>query len=337
MTFLARVKALFGGRQQLSDSSGFYRQGAHQLCQPPAIGVGMTEDNFYRSVFGVADSLEEISEQQNQIASRVEMELKLKDYRGKAVPRLPSVIPRLLRSLRDPDASAVDYVKIINKDPAMSAAVLRLANSAYFNPVGKRIDGIDTAVVKLGIDGLRSVLSAAVMQPIIQRRSPYFSRFGGELWRHSLDCAVACEILAKRRGLEPYKAYLLGLSHDIGKITVFCELCRQFRSREEQVEPSFGAFSPLMKSFSAKLSGWVAKDWELPEEVIVALQEQVTIDHDSEVSAYGHLLFQANLACEVYACRRKGDTEMDPALANELSLPQDLFVTLEALAQEVEA
>ncbi len=337
MTFLARVKALFGGRQQLSDSSGFYRQGAHQLCQPLSIGVGMTEDNFYRSVFGVADSLEEISEQQNQIASRVEMELKLKDYRGKAVPRLPSVIPRLLRSLRDPDASAVDYVKIINKDPAMSAAVLRLANSAYFNPAGKRIDGIDTAVVKLGIDGLRSVLSAAVMQPIIQRRSPYFSRFGGKLWRHSLDCAVACEILAKRRGLEPYKAYLLGLSHDIGKITVFCELCRQFRSREGQAEPSYGAFSPLMKSFSAKLSSWVAKDWELPEEVIVALQEQVTIDHDSEVSAYGHLLFQANLACEVYACHRKGDTEMDPALANELSLPQDLFVTLEALAKEVEA
>ncbi|HEY7773796.1 MAG TPA: HDOD domain-containing protein, partial [Marinagarivorans sp.] len=210
-------------------------------------------------------------------------QLKKKESRVHAIPRLPSVIPKLLRSLRDPASSAKDYVAIIKKDPVMSAAVLKLANSVYFNPVGAHIDEIDRAVVKLGIQGIRSVLSAAVMQPIIQRESPYFSQTGQRLWVHSLNCAVACEVIAQARGLDRYKVYLMGLVHDIGKITLFSELCKQFKLNETADAPGHSAFAPTLKKISAHLSYIIACDWELPSDICSALKQQVGLSESTQL------------------------------------------------------
>ena len=65
------------------------------------------------------------------------------------MPRLPEVIPLLLKSLRDPDASASDYVAIIKRDPLLAAAVLKVANSAYFKPSGSAHANYERAVVAL--------------------------------------------------------------------------------------------------------------------------------------------------------------------------------------------
>ena len=261
--------------------------------------------------------------------------LRKKEQRAHAIPRLPSVIPKLLRSLRDPTSSAKDYVAIIIKDPVMSAAVLKLANSVYFNPVGAHIDEIDRAVVKLGIQGLRSVLSAAVMQPIIQRESPYFSQTGQRLWVHSLNCAVACEVIGKSRKLDRYKVYLMGLVHDIGKITLFSELCKQFKLNETAESPGHSAFAPTMKKISAHLSYIIACDWDLPEDICLALKQQIGLNEKSELTAYGHLLYQANLASEMYATTPKSHRHKLAPILNELNLPKDLWDTLDAVDTQI--
>ncbi len=261
--------------------------------------------------------------------------LKKKEHRAHAVPRLPSIIPKLLRSLRDPNSSAKDYVEIINKDPAMSAAVLKLANSAYFNPIGSNIDEIDRAVVKLGIDGLRSVLSAAVMQPIIQRDSPYFNQTGQRLWMHSLNCAVACEVIGSVRKMDRYKVYLLGLVHDIGKIALFCELCKQFKLNGEKEPPTTHAFMPLMKKLSAQLSYWIACDWELPIDICEALRQQIGLNVETELSCYGHLLYQANLATELYAVTPKNKRSQLDTVLHSLRLPADLWDKLDSVSTQL--
>lgn len=285
---------------------------------------------FYRYIF--AGSAEQpLTVPQKLVIDVVLENLSKKQQRHHAVPRLPSIIPKLLRSLRDPDSSAKDYVEIVNKDPAMSAAVLKLANSVYFNPVGSYIGNIERAIVKLGSDGLRSVLSAAVMQPIIQRDSPYFSQTGQRLWAHSLNTAVASELIAETRGMERFKAYLLGLVHDVGKITVFCELCRQYQLNGDQA-PGYNAFLPPMRRFSAQLSVQIATDWELPEEVIAALQEQLDVVPGKAVSDFGQLLYQANIASEAYAFTPKRKRAELQQLCDELNLPQELFAKLDQVS-----
>ena len=276
-----------------------------------------------------------LSVPQKLVIDVVKTALQKKEARTKAVPHLPTVIPRLLRSLRDPDSSAKDYVEIVKKDPAMSAAVLKLANSVYFNPIGKRIHDIEPAVVKLGIDGLRSVLSAAVMQPIIQKDSAYFSDTGQKMWHHSLTTAVACELIAEHRKIEKFRVYLMGLVHDIGKTTIFSELCKQFKKNGENVSPGYNAFVPTLKVMSPAVSYWIAKDWDLPKEICTALAEQTNIQAGNMVSEYAHLLYQANLAAEAYALRNDRTEKFTSAILSSLNIPVDLFDKLDQLKNEV--
>lgn len=304
------------------------------VTEPKLFTLAHSQEAYYRYLYP-KDTTQRLTVPQKLVVDVVKGSLQKKEVRARAVPRLPTVIPKLLKSLRDPDSSAKHYVEIINKDPVMSAAVLKLANSVYFNPIGKRIHDIERAVVKLGIDGLRSVLSAAVMQPIIQRDSPYFSHTGQKMWHHSLNCAVACEIIAEHRDLEKFKVYVLGLVHDIGKTTLFSELCKQFKKNGEEVKPGYNAFVPIMKVMGHAVSYWVSKDWELPEEVCAALAEQAAIKPGAKVSPFAHVLYQANMIAEVYVTVRHRNEKLANEILEQLEVPSHLYDTLDSLSKEV--
>jgi HD-like signal output (HDOD) protein len=331
---LSRFKSVF--------SSSDKNKGAREIAdgiiveQPSTFSILTAQYGFYTTILGDIDDHKPFTVPQKLVQSVVEKTLSDKEPRVKAVPRLPSVIPKLLQSLRDPDSSGIDYIKIINKDPAMSTTVLKMANSVYFNPTDKRVTSIEMAVVKLGVEGLRSAMSAAVLQPVIRCRSHHYTDFGHKIWFHSLCCAVACEAIAKRRGLEPYKAYLLGLVHDIGKITIFSSLSNQFTQNVEADEPGYAAFAPLMQSFSEELSHTVARDWQLPDEICSALEQQIDLAPCTKVGPYAHLLYQANLACEIYAIASEDNSQMDAAkqALEDMSLPPELFSTLDLLKTE---
>jgi len=303
------------------------------LAEPQRYTVRDSEEAYYRLLFP-KNTEKALTVPQKLVVDMVKTSLQKQDVRNKAVPRLPTVIPRLLRSLRAPDSSAKDYVDIINKDPVMSAAVLKLANSVYFNPIGKRIDDIERAVVKLGIDGLRSVLSAAVMQPIVQRESAYFSQTGQKIWQHSLSCAVACELIADHRQQEKFKVYVMGLVHDIGKITVFSELCKQFKLNGENIQPGYNAFTPVMKVLAPAVSYWVAKDWDLPKDICKAIAEQLNLQSGHKLSAFGHILYQANMVAECHIALRSKNQALCSAVLEELDLPGELYDKLDQLSLE---
>jgi HD-like signal output (HDOD) protein len=272
-------------------------------------------NDFHKFLFG-GNSREPLSTDQKAMIKVAVDNLSKKEYRVYAVPRLPTVIPKLIRSLRDPKCSVRDYVAIINKDPAMSAAVLKLANSAYFNVSGTYTGDIEKAIALLGIAGLRSVLSAAVMQPIIQRESPYFSQIGKQLWIHSLNTAVACEVTAAGRQLDRFQAYLLGLTHDIGKITLFSELCKVYKFHGI-TKPGVRAFIPALQTYSAQLSGHIAKDWLLPEDVQQALFDQT------------------NIACEIFAYTPQEDLPNVFPILELLDLPENFFTYLTDLGTDI--
>lgn len=336
---LSRFRSALGNPKKTAAAASSDHQQALTVTPPSTFSILTAQYGFYGTILGNIDDQRPLSVPQKLVVSVVEKTLEDRDKRIRAVPRLPSVIPRLLQSLRDPTSSASDYVKIINKDPTLSTAVLKLANSVYFNPTTKKVNSIETAVVKLGIEGLRSVLSTAVMQPVMQRKSYYYSEFGHKLWVHSVCCAVACEIIAKRRRLEPFKAYVLGLVHDIGKITIFSELSSRFQQNRSQdaAQPGYAAFAPLMQSTSETLSFTVANDWSLPPEICEALEQQIDLKPGRQLSAYAHVLFEANLICEIYAIARHDPSQLaaaEQALA-DMELPADLFEQLDSVSVEL--
>lgn len=329
-------KAFSGKSEQKETKNSSERSNTTRCCKAidcSKLSSQQSAQAFYRFIFTNSQN-DALTVPQKLVMNVVRDTLCKKEPRLKAVPRLPMIIPKLFKSLRDPKSSAKDYVEIVNKDPVMSAAVLKLANSVYFNPTGSRIEDIERAIVKLGIDGLRSVLSAAVMQPIIQKDSPYYSQTGLKLWTHSLNTAVACEVIGHSRQMERFKVYLLGLVHDIGKITLFSELCQQYKLNGD-ASPGKNAFIPPMSKLSTQLSYLIAKDWQLPDEICLALREQINIAPGKLISPYGQLLYQANIACEAYAFTPRNKHKALSVITNELKLPDNLFNRLNEVSTQV--
>lgn len=268
---------------------------------------------------------------QKQLAQKVRESLQNPAVRERVVPHLPQVIPKLIRSLRDPLSSPKEYKSIIEKDPYLSAAVLQQVNSAYFNPLQRRIHHIDTAIIKIGTNGLRSVICSAVMQPILQQCNTHFSRCNDKLWQHSLHCAVACQIIAKQHEQDPVKAYLLGLTHEIGTITLLGELSRQLENEDIILNNTY-AFTTLVQNMSPALSYWITKDWDLPKDICNALLEQISATTGDGVSPMGYILHKANILCEVYENSYHTNPGHAHAIATALNAPDDLFDKLETVA-----
>lgn len=247
--------------------------------------------------------------------------------RRNAVPRLPAIIPLLLQQLRDPNASARDYVAVIRQDPVVAAAMLKIANSVYFNPYRKRIENFEHAVVTLGIEGLRLVLSTAVLQPIVRGQN---HKLPQQIWDHSLACAVCCQQLAQRAHLDPFKAYLLGLVHDVGVVTLFNQL--QLRSAEflGTRTPSAALLLQLVDEVAQPLAYWIAQDWQLPAEIVRALAAQ-SDSISSKESPFSGILRRANCISEAYLLvqmQLMERAELQKLIA-ELSCPEKLLQHLD--------
>jgi HD-like signal output (HDOD) protein len=263
----------------------------------------------------------------------VEQQLRNGDQRRAAVPRLPTVIPLLLKQLRDPNASARDYVAVIRQDPVVAAAVLSFANSAYFNPYRKPVDNFEQAVATLGINGLRLVLSTAVLQPIVRGGGASVPQ---KVWDQSLACAICCQQLAEREQLDVFKAYLAGLIHNIGVVTIYNQTQQQSQQHLPTAQPGFNLLIQLIEQWSQPLAYWISQDWQLPVEIVRALgaQGEKTSSSHMQLAA---VLQRASQFSEAYMLNRAGLLERNALLqlATAERFPSDILATLDGALTDI--
>lgn len=126
----------------------------------------------------------------------------------------PLTARAVLRTVTDPDASAGSLSRLVELDPALSATVLRMANSPYFGVSG-RVGGTRQAVVMLGVKSVGSLAVSRTASLVFSDDESYAPH---GYWSHSITTAVACSILAPFAGLAYDEAFTTGLLHDIGSL-----------------------------------------------------------------------------------------------------------------------
>ncbi len=135
------------------------------------------------------------------------------------LPVLPLVVMRLIAL----DAKSDDYfdevIKLVGMEPNYAARLLHVANSAQMRGACT-VKTLRDAVVRLGCKAVASlVVSMSVVRVFIPR-----SQAEKNLWIHAIQVAAGARLLtqlSKRKGLDPERAYLAGLLHDIGRFLVF--------------------------------------------------------------------------------------------------------------------
>ena len=135
------------------------------------------------------------------------------------LPSAPVAFQEIVTCLQQPTASVADAARIIGRDVAMTANIMKLVNSAFFG-ARQPISSADRAVAYLGLDTLGAlVVGHSVFQGGASSGIAGFSL--ERLWQHSLQTAIAARAIAlieNQPAARAEEAFLAGVLHDVGKL-----------------------------------------------------------------------------------------------------------------------
>jgi HD-like signal output (HDOD) protein len=132
------------------------------------------------------------------------------------LPVMPEVATALIRTLTNDDADVPMVRDIIAKDPALTATLLRMANSAIFG-LSRSVTSLDKAVSVVGMTQIRAralsicLANAFTLPPSLNRL---------EFWRNSMACAGYAKWLAGSIGMDEQQAWLTGMMLRLGEIVI---------------------------------------------------------------------------------------------------------------------
>ena len=193
-----------------------------------------------------------------------------------SLPTLPTILTQILATAADPDSSAIDLGKHIASDQSLSAALLKLVNSAAYGH-HREIKDITTAIVLLGFFEVRNLaLSATCFRQFGSMRRTGSEYDRTQLWRHSVASAMAGERLAKRLHLDSGSAFVGGLLHDIGKVVFdvlypeeFQRAYQKARLEQKYIREVEHELFDLDHGIAGEL---LAEHWELPQVIVESIR-----------------------------------------------------------------
>jgi HD-like signal output (HDOD) protein len=196
---------------------------------------------------------------------------------------LPEAALRISRMVNDPNSSSSDIGREISNDVALTARLLRIANSPALGKPGK-ISDIGRAITVLGTRQVRDLTVGLAAIRSFEGISNHLVTMES-FWRHSLLCAVAAShVAARRRGSRGDSPFVAGLLHDVGQLVLFSkapELERKALSKSIDERDDVGLYLCERETlgFDHQAVGLaLAQSWGLPQ----TLQECVAFHHEPQ-------------------------------------------------------
>lgn len=222
---------------------------AHQYLAKPC------ESGALRAAISQTFTLRQLlsSERLAQVAGHVD-----------TLPSAPKAFQEILACLQRPTASVAEAAKIIARDVAMTANVIKMVNSAFF---GSRhpVSTADRAVAYLGLDTLGAlVLGHGIFKSGVVTGIKGFSL--ERLWQHSWDVAAAARVVALCEGLPKAKAdeaFLGGMLHDVGKVVFATRLAATDGSA-----PSAEDATVQMQAHHTEVGAYLLGLWGFPNPIV---------------------------------------------------------------------
>jgi HD-like signal output (HDOD) protein len=192
------------------------------------------------------------------------------------LPAMPAALARVIPLLLDPTAEWDALERVMRRDEALTAAVLRLANSARFGAPGRHFD-LRRAIQRLGRDELRRCVLEQQVSSVVSGDNEAFGLQRGAMWRSALGGAIAAEELARRHApQETSLAFVCGLLRDIGKLALNVKYGAGYIamiSTHASEGRSFIEAERVALGFDhAQVGAALARRWSLPERVAGSIE-----------------------------------------------------------------
>ncbi|MCK4304577.1 MAG: HDOD domain-containing protein [Candidatus Eisenbacteria sp.] len=240
---------------------------------------------------------------------------------------LPAAAAKLAMFAADENVEASLIIDTIRYDQALTARVLRYANSPMAG-ARFRIRSVKDAVVRLGLGTLLKIAVSAQVQDQMSTAVPEYGLGEDEIWKHSVAASLAAELLMRQHGDKiPPISFTAALLHDIGKLILarylkapvqksIQKLVAEHSMTHHQAELEVLGFT------HASVGGIIAARWNLGETISNAITRHHDIGDDKDavidVVQIGNLVAKTigfglgneglNLAADSGACKRLGIT-----------------------------
>lgn len=211
-----------------------------------------------------------------QFVSNLARDLSRDDF---DLPGYPAVVIELQRSLGDPDTSVQDIVKLVNREPALAARLVRLANSAAFNTSHREVCEPRQAITQLGFNIVRSTATAFAVKQMKQQEwlKPVIPQLE-QINRRSIHVASICAGVATHvEGIRPDEALAAGLFHQIGNLYLLT------RAHQEDLVAGNPDWESIVNEWHPTIARAIIESWGISEGVGVAAEQQDILLEDEDV------------------------------------------------------
>jgi putative nucleotidyltransferase with HDIG domain len=183
-----------------------------------------------------------------------------------------------MQMLDEPSTDIDAIVNTINEDQALSAQVLKMANSAAFTGL-KRSETIKASAIRLGTKQITNLAMAASQSALHTSDNPLINDIMQDLWLHSHACALGCRSLAMKTGHNKLaeQAYMAGLLHDIGKLYILKAMEQISQNKETGIILERGIILGVFSEMHVELGCRLMDHWNIPP-----VYRAIVADHHSE-------------------------------------------------------
>jgi HD-like signal output (HDOD) protein len=255
-----------------------------------------------------------------------EQEIRTRIARIRELPSLSGSLQRLIEIIHDEVASPEELESLIRYDQALTAKILRAANSAYYGMRGN-VPTLSKAMILIGYEQVKSLCLCALLMDMCSTQSSVDPQERERLWKHSFATArVASHLVVHRPWVSSEKAYFLALFHDLGRVAMAFSLSDHYRaiwqlSRRYKI-PLW--YAELQYGLTHTAVGkWLATRWNLPEPFQMVMEFHHVPEKSPAYKAEVKLVALANALVNSVENPELLEDEMISACRNDLFIREN--------------
>lgn len=238
------------------------------------------------------------------------------------LPPLPEILLRFNKKIRENESSFSQIADLIRTDAAISAKIIKVANSSYFAAGRVTLTNLASSLTRLGINEVKNIVNSLALlrqfdnQIVIDKR---------KFWWHSLFVAFCsqslCEIMGTSRAIQE-KVYMSGLMHDIG-LLVFGYIAPESYSNflqsligDHSNDPGFNFPGEEADAFGADHSvvgaAYIDHWWPLDKAIVQAVNDHHKRPNSRDLSTISRIVILVNDYCNCAGIRNGLNMELAP-------------------------
>jgi putative nucleotidyltransferase with HDIG domain len=215
---------------------------------------------------------------------------------------IPAIASQIMTKSEDPDSSLAEIADLIINDPALTANLLKICNSAYFG-LRRKVESVKDAVAWVGLDQIVELVLTSSVSDNFNKGLEGYGLGEGELWRHAVTSAHVAKSLANRYGVSQNKhlIYTAALLKDIGKLILGRFVAFSLEKINILVHSQGYSFNDAEKIVIGmnheELGAMVGEKWSFSEKLIYIIRHHHLTDESARQDLETTLIYLADIIC----------------------------------------